>query len=341
MIDKTERNRDYLFDNIKAILIFFVVLGHFIEIGLYKNELYKGIWYAIYSFHMPLFIFIVGYFYKNSKDISLKAVKNYLIPYIIFDILIYIFRLIVLEEEISFKLLNPQYAMWFMLAIFWYKLSYNGISKIRGIFIISILLSIFIGLDTSFTNVMAISRTVIFFPFFIAGNRFKKDYLIKQDNNIFRVVFIISMLALLIAIATICIKFNVPMDLLRASVPYKNLDINLYKAIIFRIIILLVGFSLIYLILNVAPRKKHIFTCIGQNTVVVYLVHIFFILYCMKNNLLDGTKNKTFIISVILTIFIVIILSLPIVRKGYDFIMNKIYKILNIDRNYNNNEINR
>ncbi|MBP3851842.1 MAG: acyltransferase family protein, partial [Erysipelotrichaceae bacterium] len=55
--------RDYYFDNLKAVLIFLVILGHFllpIETGplcILKR------W--IYSFHMPLFIFVSGYFSKG------------------------------------------------------------------------------------------------------------------------------------------------------------------------------------------------------------------------------------------------------------------------------------
>ena len=50
--------RDYQFDNIRLLLIFFVVFGHLLESFAIGSLLYR----FIYSFHMPVFIFINGYF---------------------------------------------------------------------------------------------------------------------------------------------------------------------------------------------------------------------------------------------------------------------------------------
>ncbi len=54
-----DKMRDFHFDNIKAVLIFLVVLGHvFRNLGANGDEylVYK----IIYSFHMPALLFISG-----------------------------------------------------------------------------------------------------------------------------------------------------------------------------------------------------------------------------------------------------------------------------------------
>ena len=77
--------RDYRFDNLKGFLIFLVVLGHAIEKFQGKSLMISGsIYSVIYSFHMPAFIFISGFF-TNKAQINQqyyrKIVKTLLIPF--------------------------------------------------------------------------------------------------------------------------------------------------------------------------------------------------------------------------------------------------------------------
>ena len=56
---KNTIKRDYGFDNLKLILICLVVLGHVLEIAQ-KTPLRVFCYQIIYSFHMPVFIFLFG-----------------------------------------------------------------------------------------------------------------------------------------------------------------------------------------------------------------------------------------------------------------------------------------
>ena len=70
-------------DNILLLMAFgivFVVLGHKGGIGLFSD------WFPYYSFHMPLFIFIAGYLFKEKyidcvKDYVIKKFRHLMIPY--------------------------------------------------------------------------------------------------------------------------------------------------------------------------------------------------------------------------------------------------------------------
>lgn len=60
------KERNYLFDNLKFLLIVLVVFGHSLEeISLEHNYAIIRAW--IYSFHMPVFVFISGYFSKSVR----------------------------------------------------------------------------------------------------------------------------------------------------------------------------------------------------------------------------------------------------------------------------------
>lgn len=60
--------RDHYLDTTKAVLIFLVVFGHFLErmIG-WGNPIDHVLLGTIYFVHMPAFIFISGLFYKDNK----------------------------------------------------------------------------------------------------------------------------------------------------------------------------------------------------------------------------------------------------------------------------------
>lgn len=85
------KERDYFFDNIKAVLIFLVVLGHFLLPIHEGGNVLVLIKRLIYVFHMPLFVFVSGYFskriYKDGKY-NFKKILYLIKAYILFVVAI-------------------------------------------------------------------------------------------------------------------------------------------------------------------------------------------------------------------------------------------------------------
>ena len=109
--------RNYKIDNIKALLIFLVVIGHFVDELVGKSDVFKCIYIFVYSFHMPLFIFLSGYLSRklimsNEK----KKIKDKVFIYIILGFLMkFIFGvcLINIKGKVSFSLLSGASAPWY------------------------------------------------------------------------------------------------------------------------------------------------------------------------------------------------------------------------------------
>lgn len=94
-----ERNRNI--DYVKGLLIVLVVLGHGMQFGfgsLYKDEelfFDDYLFRAIYTFHMPLFMFICGYLFYHSNHKSFTIViksklRSIGIPWLAYSIIIYV-----------------------------------------------------------------------------------------------------------------------------------------------------------------------------------------------------------------------------------------------------------
>lgn len=327
------KQRNYMFDNLKGILIFFVVFGHLLQINYnyFISPVYRVIWGAIYLFHMPLFIFVCGYFTKYDINNTNKAIKNYLIPYIVFNFLIYIFDVYVLKNQRTFNLMIPSTAIWFLITIFYYKIIYNGVYKIKGLFILSIIFAIVGGFDESLGVVASLSRTVCFFPFFIAGNKFKEKYLLEVNK--YKTVSMLLILIMLVLISYILmIIFNIPITCFTFASSYKIQNLmSLYIGAIIRIVIMSISFGCGYLILNVVPNKKTWLTSIGENTITVYLLHIFIYNTLLKsNNFLREPTIINLLICLILSTFIVFIFSRKVFKKSYNTLINHISKLIGI-----------
>ena len=53
-----ENGRIYYWDNVKTLLIFFVVLGHLLIPVFKDSRVLSYVYYFIYFFHMPAFVFV-------------------------------------------------------------------------------------------------------------------------------------------------------------------------------------------------------------------------------------------------------------------------------------------
>src|SRR5690606_4345837 len=191
--------KDIKLSNIKGLLIFLVVFGHLME--LYKRE-YNEIFVFIYSFHMPLFILISGYFAKNVK---LWKIINLILLYGIFQTFFNWFQFIIGDTtSFSKHYGTPIYHLWYIVSLgFWYTLAY-AINKLHfnkyGKFIILLTIFVIAFLSRWYTNdivsfmqgyipnfssyTLSFQRTLTFAPFFFAGFFLTKDALYKTYNLI-------------------------------------------------------------------------------------------------------------------------------------------------------------
>ena len=82
-----ERNKQM--DVLLCLGVILVVLGH-VGTDSWKTKLFG--WFVIYSFHMPMFFFISGYFYKEEREKAyghtiLRLIKKFVIPYYIWNLI--------------------------------------------------------------------------------------------------------------------------------------------------------------------------------------------------------------------------------------------------------------
>ncbi len=142
-----ERNKQM--DVLLCLGMFLVILGH-MGTNSWKTELFD--WFVIYSFHMPLFFFISGYFYKPEREQAyrhtiFRLIQKFVLPYYIWNLIYAILAFALkdagyvrfqLNPSLSNFLLTPwttgdQYQLnssaWFLLTLFLVELSYLFLHK--------------------------------------------------------------------------------------------------------------------------------------------------------------------------------------------------------------------
>lgn len=145
-----------------------VVIGHFAESNVDKVVAYKWLFLFIYSFHMPLFIFVSGLFHKDN-DITRKVVF-YLSVYLAEKILTFFVSLYV-SGSYSFSLLTESGLAWFVFSIAIYEAVTYLLRDINKKYLIVLfgILGCFLGYDKTVGDYLVLSRTLIFFPFYLLG----------------------------------------------------------------------------------------------------------------------------------------------------------------------------
>lgn len=326
MSEYTENNRFYLFDNMRAVLIILVVLGHMLTSLASRYDVIKSIYYFIFFFHMPAMVFISGYFSKNVEKARNKAFEDILMPYIILNVCNYLFKMLILREQyFGFRFFRPLWGLWYLLTLFLWKFFLKDLVKIRFILPLSFLVGILSGFSKEFSTYMALGRVVCFLPFFLLGYYTKKEY-IDKIRRIPKIAGIVIMLAAgaLSVILTRNKNFKMEELFLRDYYPE---DAGI-EHMAYRIMIYAVALLMILALIIIMDGRKSFLSNIGQNTLTVYVLHLFTIPLLEKLEILYDRPYLYLAYSIIVTAIISYIYSLPIVKKIYNKIMNSLVGLI-------------
>lgn len=327
-VNKTQRGdnmtsiskRSKYFDNAKFILIFLVVFGHLISPLKEQDGFLFTLYSVIFLFHMPAFIMISGYFAKgyNKKGYLAKSIKKILIPYFIFQVIYSIYYYFNgQEEKLSFDFLHPHWTLWFLLSMFCWNLLLYLFAKLKWAgFALSIILGISIGYIDQVGSFLSISRTFVFFPYFLLGFLLNEDQLKRIIRTKYSLpIGLIIIAGTLIYFGTAFPKDAVPWllgDTSYANMGGKNISDGLIRGIQY-VLTLIVVFSFMVLI----PSVQFKVTKIGERTLYVYLFHGF-IIKTIQTIIPEKNVNPilgNYLILIIVSLIICLILGSYLIKK--------------------------
>ncbi|WP_181249446.1 acyltransferase family protein [Listeria seeligeri] len=316
MIETVQKRESY-FDNAKFILIFLVVFGHFLQTFIAEYASVRVLYIYIYTFHMPAFILISGFFAKSfSKPGYLKKMmKKLILPYAFFQLIYSVFYYFLLNKDnLSIKFLDPEWSLWFLLSLFFWNLMLLIFAKLKPWK--SVTLALFIGLVAGYFDAiggyLSLSRTLVFFPFFLVGFFLTKElfYFLKTHF-----VTIISGIFIVLLLVFIALNPNLNDKWFLGSKPYGNFVEVKSLGLFIRFLIYFISFCSIAAFFSFVPRKRLFFTNWGENTLYVYLLHGFFIKFFREGSQLDFQYTpSTFLMLFVATFALTALLSSRLVK---------------------------
>ena len=163
------------FDNAKLILMACVVVGHLLKTGGALHRHYaRALFVLIYSFHMPLFIFVSGLF-LGRRTMSRTGVMRRAGILFLLGLLAKVLRACsswIWGKGFDFTLLSESGLPWFMFALSAYYVAAWLLRRADAFVVlgVSVMLALAAGYVNLVGDLLCLSRIIVFFPFFWLGH---------------------------------------------------------------------------------------------------------------------------------------------------------------------------
>ncbi|NLW15687.1 MAG: acyltransferase family protein, partial [Erysipelothrix sp.] len=306
------KERYFWVDNIRGILIFLVVFGHGLEFSWSTSTVSRFLYILVYLVHMPVFITISGYLSKNVEKGRKRAFSTYFIPFITFNIFWSIGRF--LPSYLSnpqaietYELFTPGWALWFLLAMFFWKLILPDLVRVKNILLITLIIGTLSGLFSEYTDYLSLAKFFGFTPYFIAGY-FITDKHVEMIRSVSK-KYSLMILVTVLVFASMFLYFEFPVQFLWLDRPYRELTDNMQLALVLSVIQYFIGFLGAFLFINLSRNKASKVTDIGSKTLPIYMLHTYLLSPFIL--LKDSPLNEFIKLGLIIfsTILIVLLLS--------------------------------
>ena len=273
------KKRDAFFDNAKYLAIVLVAVAHSWVPVMDGSRTARALYMVVYTFHMPAFILISGYF-SRSFDLTPAKVKRLVtgvaVPYVVFETAYSLFRRYANDQpDAAISLLEPWYLTWFLAALFIWRLTTPLWRNLRHPLAVSLVIAVLASLAPGIGDDLDLPRVLQFLPFFVLGLQLKPEHfeLVRRREA--------RLLALpLFAVALVFAYWAAPrMQLgwfLRDS-SAQDMGAPWWSGAVMTLamfgcaVLLTAGF------LALVPRRHMWFTVLGAGTICGYLLHGFLV----------------------------------------------------------------
>lgn len=315
------------FDNTKAFLILVVVFGH----GLTPFLSSQGVRWAtlwLYSFHMPLFVFLSGLFAKrtvNTTPLDFRKIISFGLLGMFIKTATYL-TLLICGKSPEFNLLEENGAAWYIFVMAVHMILAHSLRKLTPwkVLLTSVIIALLAGYIDDIGNVFVLSRVITFFPAFYLGVVTDKEKLLKLVNKpIVRILSVTVFIAFTVCLYFVIEKVYSLRYVLTGNNPYYEFgkDWEPFGALL-RLGCYLMSFVLGFCILSFIPNRRiPLLTFCGGRTLTVYALHrpVQLIMESVFLYNLIGDLQPRFILIIVMGISVLFTLVLSL--KPFEYIL--------------------
>ncbi|MES2104063.1 MAG: acyltransferase family protein [Pseudomonadota bacterium] len=269
----SQQNRSASIDNIKGVLIFFVVFGHLIEMHIDGDHFLRSIWIFIYSFHMPMFALVSGMFSKarmEERDNS-QLVKSIAVPLIAFELL-YETAEFFLHGKLSIYsgLVAPYWMLWYLLSLLSWRLLLPVFSRLQFPVLSAVVLTMIATYSEHIGYTLSLSRTLNFLPFFLIGWSMRSDAFNRLPKKL---VWLSGLVVALALIASFLLKTSFDYRWLYGSYSLQRLGMANLTGSMYQVLQYLVSGAIGLAFLHLLVQRDLGLSNVGKRSMYVFLWH--------------------------------------------------------------------
>lgn len=316
-----DKQRIYLWDNLKIILILFVVIHHAsIPYVVIKGQHWTEVLYMIIMpYTMSTFTIISGYWFK-TRPLSV-IIKRYLFPCLLFTFLIHGIR------TFGPYALGLRYyrwnldIMWYLWVLFFYCLITPKLLKynLNVLLAASILSSLVAGFFPIIDGSFSLARMIGFFPFFLLGVKMRLSGKVSDWVNNYKTVQWSRIIFLTTMILYVAFFFHRPY--IHLYISFSHSYNASWHDMIYRLFTYLVCTVLSVTLIVSMPNKQYWFTKYGNRSMTAYVLHPFF-LYLFSWNLAIPIMDKWY--GYVFYMLVIPVLSMLTVNSKIDGFVKKL-----------------
>jgi len=234
---------------------------------------------ALYAWHVPAFVFVTGYLSRSfayTPTRMWQLVRTVVVPYLIFECALALFRLYVGGENLQRLFENPHWPMWYLAALFFWRLLtpvFRPLPVALGV-TVAVVTSLVAGVFAGDT--LDLARVLGLLPFFVLGVYATPDRVAAVFDTGRR--WLAAPVLVAIGVLAIWTDRLASTEWLYYRSQYGELDVSDARALVTRAGVLAVGALGAWAFLTLVPRVGGWFTRMGVYTLVVYLLHGFVVL---------------------------------------------------------------
>lgn len=269
--------RDPFFDNAKYLAIVLVAMGHAWEPLTGHSRAAGALYLLVYTFHMPAFIVISGYFSRSfdaRPDRVRRLVTGVAIPYVLFEAAYSLFRNWADDSTSqAISLLDPWYLTWFLVALFVWRLTAPVWRVVRHPVAVALVIAALASVSPAIGDDLELQRVLQFLPYFVLGMCLRAEHFHLARHRVVRVLSVPVGLAAL----TVCYWAAPRMD--RAWLYHRTsaqeLGAPWWTGPVMTAALFCCSLTLTVSFFAWVPRRRTWFTALGAGTLYGYLLHGF------------------------------------------------------------------
>lgn len=305
-----------LWDNARYLAITLVVIGHAILRLIAASDTSYSVYLVIYAFHVPVFVLVSGYFAKSSppgvKQLK-RLVTDLVLPYLIFETIWTLVRWAVVGT-LNLDLAQPSWTLWFILSLIAWRVALPYLAQLRYPLLISVIVSVWAGYFGAITSEFAISRTLGLLPFFVLGWRLRNSDLTRRWLSWSPATVAVWRAGAVLVFAAVALVAFTGIDFWRQigirrfllfDESYGAMGYDEWWAGAVRLAVIVVAVILSFAFLVLVPRRRTVFTDLGQATLYIYLLHTFVLYPFRESGILEGDTPFWYLPAMILFAIVV------------------------------------